>query len=115
VHQGVYATFSGVPDRQAKLWAVVLRAVVHYSHAVDRQRHPTLQPPRTRVDDTILDLTQVSASFDEAFDWLCRGVGHSLTTPRQLRAALQSRPRARQRSSPEAARDMSTTFTRQRS
>jgi hypothetical protein len=115
VHQGVYATFSGVPDRQAQLWAVVLRAVVHYSHAVDRQRHLTLQPPRTRVDDTILDLTQVSASFDEAFDWgmpWCRALADH---PRQLRAALQSRPRARQRSSPEAARDMSTTFTRQRS
>lgn len=26
MHQGVYATFSGVPDRQAQMWAVVLRA-----------------------------------------------------------------------------------------
>jgi hypothetical protein len=138
VHQGVYATYSGVPDRQAQLWAVVLRAgpqavltfrtaaelyglvrepsplihvtvprsqrikpihgaVIHHSEAVDRRRHPTLQPPRTRVEETVLDLTQVSANFDEAFDWLCRGVGRSLTTPRQLRAALQSRPRARWR------------------
>lgn len=138
MHQGVYATFSGVPDRQAQLWAVVLRAgpqaalsfrtaaelyglaregsplihvtvprnqrikpirgaVIHYSHAADRRRHPTLRPPRTRVEDTVLDLTQVSANFDEAFDWLCRGVGRLLTTPGQLRAALQSRPRARWR------------------
>lgn len=122
MHQGVYATFSGVPDRQAQLWAVILRAgpqaalsfrtaaelyglarepsslihvtvprnqrikpisgaVIHYSHAAEHRRHPTLQPPRTLVEDTVLDLTQVSADFDEAFDWLSRAVGRRLTTP----------------------------------
>ena len=47
-------------------------AVIHYSQWVDERRHPGLRPPRTRIEDTVLDLTQVAASFDDAFDWLSR-------------------------------------------
>jgi very-short-patch-repair endonuclease len=54
--------------------------------------------PRTRIEETVLDLTQVSANFDEAFDWLCKAVGRRLTTPNLLWSALHSRPRARWRS-----------------
>jgi hypothetical protein len=56
-----------------------------------------LRPPRTRLEETVLDLTQVAASFDEAFDWLSRAVGRRLTTPAQLRAAIDARPRTRWR------------------
>ncbi len=138
LQRGVYAAFTGTPDRNAELWAAVLRAgaeaalshrtaaelyelarpaagpihltmppgrrarnirgaVVHYSRALDAARHPALLPPRTRVEDTVLDLTQDAASFDEAFDWLCRAVGRRLTTPARLRDSLQARPRARWR------------------
>lgn len=138
MQQGVYATFTGVPDRQAQLWAVVLRAgpqaalsfrtaaelyglcsersplihitvprnlrikpirsaVIHYCHDADRRRHPTLLPPRTRVDDTVLDLAVISTTFDEAFDWLSRAVGRRMTTPARLTAALQTRSKVRWR------------------
>jgi very-short-patch-repair endonuclease len=142
----VYACFSGIPARDAELWAAVLRAgedaalshrtaaelygltrgmsrgmsreppglihvtvpasrragiirggVLHFSRSLERTRHPMLLPPRTRIDDTLLDLAQISATFDEAFDWVCRAVGRRLTTPARLRAALQARPRERWR------------------
>ena len=72
-------------------------AVVHRSRALGTARHPVLLPPRTRVEETVLDLTQSAASFDDAFDWLCRSVGRRLTTPARLRASLQDRPQARWR------------------
>jgi hypothetical protein len=72
-------------------------AVIHYSQWVDERRHPTLRPPRTRLEDTVIDLTLVAASFDEAFDWLSRAIGRRLTTPAQLRAAIEARPRVRWR------------------
>ena len=72
-------------------------AVIHYSQWVDERRHPSLQPPRTRLEDTVLDLTQVGASLDEAFDWLSRAIGRRMTTPAQLHAALDARPRIRWR------------------
>jgi predicted transcriptional regulator of viral defense system len=64
-------------------------AVIHYSEHLDQSRHPALLPPRTRIEDTVLDLAQVAPSFDDAFDWLCRAVGRRLTTPGQLRAACR--------------------------
>ena len=138
LQQGVYATFSGTPDRAARLWAVTLRAgpraalsfrtaaelyglvseetplvhitvpsnqrtrpirgaALHYSAAIDQARHPTLLPPRTRIEVTVLDLIQVSASQDEAVDWICRAVGRGLTTGERLLAALAARSRARWR------------------
>jgi very-short-patch-repair endonuclease len=158
LQRGVHACFSGIPARDAELWAAVLRAgedaalshrtaaelygltrgtsrgttggmsrgtsrctsrkrgalihvtvpvsrragiirggVVHFSRYLERTRHPVLLPPRTRIDDTVLDLAQISATFDEAFDWVCRAVGRRLTTPARLRATLQARPRERWR------------------
>lgn len=72
-------------------------AAVHYSRSLDLTRHPALLPPRTRVEDTVLDLTQVSASRDEAFDWICRAVGNRLTTADRLLQALGARRRVRGR------------------
>lgn len=76
---------------------IIRGGVVHFSRYLERTRHPVLLPPRTRIDDTVLDLVQISATFDEAFDWVCRAVGRRLTTPARLRAALQARPRQRWR------------------
>ncbi len=138
LHHGVYAAFTGIPDRQAQLWAAVLRAgpgatlshwtaaelfgltdeprklihvtvpygrevrpvrgvSVHYSDRAARARHPVLLPPRTRIEDTTLDLTQVADSFDQAFSWLSLAIGRRLTTDGQLLAALELRHRVRWR------------------
>jgi hypothetical protein len=138
LQQGVYATFTGTPSRQALLWSALLRAgptaalshqtaaelhgltdkrstlihitvaavqrvtpitgvVVHHSRALYGTVHPAASPPRTRVEYTVLDLTQSAANIEDAFSWLSRAVGRRLTTAERLREALESRSRVRWR------------------
>jgi hypothetical protein len=40
--------------------------VVHRATAAGRMRHPTGSPPRTRVEETVLDLTHTKATLDGA-------------------------------------------------
>jgi hypothetical protein len=60
-------------------------------------RHPTRLPPQTRIEETVVDLTQVAGSFDEAVGWLTRAVGRRLTTAARIRAVLTRRTRLRWR------------------
>jgi hypothetical protein len=71
--------------------------VIHRTDRIDTIRHPARTPPRTRVGQTILDLTQVSSSFDDAFGWLCKGCGRRLVTPQQIHLAAKTRRRLRWR------------------
>jgi hypothetical protein len=71
--------------------------VVHRSRRIDQARHPVRSPPRTRIEETVLDLTQVAASFDRAFGWLSAACGRRLVMPQQLMAAVTARPRLRWR------------------
>ncbi len=71
--------------------------VIHRSGALDRSRHPALAPPRTRIEDTLLDLAEAARSLDEAISWLSRGCGARLTTAFRLAAAARGRPRLRLR------------------
>jgi very-short-patch-repair endonuclease len=73
--------------------------VIHRSIYASRIRHPTLLPPRTRVEDTVLDLVDVSATFDDACGWVTRACGRGLTTQERLRAAMAARGRLRWRQS----------------
>ena len=144
---GVYADFTGIPPREAQVWAALLRAgpgavvshwtaaerhglvdkpgtaihltvpadrhparwaavpgvVIHRSHLLDQAVHPALAPPCTRVEHTILDLIQASGTFEEAYDWICRGIGRRRTTPARLREAMATRPRMRWRKDLELA------------
>jgi hypothetical protein len=139
LHRGVYATFSGEPNRDAILWAASLwagrDAVLSYHTAAELHRlvdvpsmpihvtipgsrrvtpvrgvlvhrakgaieaaHSTQLPPRTRIEETVLDLTQVANSAEQACGWIVRAVGRRLTTQARISAALQLRPRMRFRS-----------------
>lgn len=71
--------------------------VLHRSRRIDQARHPARTPPRTRIEETVLDLTQAAASFDQAFGWLSAGCGRRLVTPQRLAAAVAARPRLRWR------------------
>jgi hypothetical protein len=138
MRQGVYATFTGEPERAARLWAVLLRAgpdalfshrtaaalfglaadpgePIHLIMPRDRQprpipgvvlhrldraaivRHPVLLPPRTRIEETVLDLVSIARTQDEAFSWVFRATGQRLTTGDRLRSALLTRPKVRWR------------------
>lgn len=113
-HQAA-AELDGLTDRPSKLVHVTIAhnrrvkisadepfrqispIVIHRSEWLAVIRHPARTPPRTRTEHTILDLTQLSASFDDAFSWLCKGCGRRLVTPQQLHAATRTRGKLRWR------------------
>jgi very-short-patch-repair endonuclease len=70
---------------------------IHRSERLAEARHPSRTPPRTRIEETVLDLTQAAKSIDGAFGWLCQACGSRLTTPELLLAALAKRPKVRWR------------------
>ncbi len=138
IHPGVYATFTGVPTRSARLWAAVLSAgpgavLSHQTAAelqgltdkpgdsihvtVPRERHVAAvdgvslhrsgraveavqghaYPPRTRVEETVLDLTQIAKTFDDVCGWVTRAFARELTDETRLRLAMTSRKKLRWR------------------
>lgn len=138
LHTGIYAGFTGKADRQAQLWAAVLRVgshailshesaaelagladkpadlihvmvparqhlrpvpgiVVHRSRRIAVAAHPSLLPPQTVIEETVLDLTQDAAKFDEAFFWVSRACRRALTTPALLRMRMDMRKKMRWR------------------
>lgn len=72
-------------------------AVVHRSRRAVTALHPARNPPQTRVEETIIDLTQVESRLDDAIGWLARGIGARLTTVERLRAAVTERRQMRWR------------------
>ncbi len=139
IHPGVYATFTGVPGRGARLWAAVLWAgqgaalshqtaaelhrlidqaaeMIHVTVPVQRRvkavdgvsLHRSARayeatqghtyPPRTKVEETVLDLTQTAATFDDVCDWVTRAFARNLTDETRLRNAMTKRTKLRWRS-----------------
>jgi very-short-patch-repair endonuclease len=70
---------------------------IHRSERLAEARHPSRTPPRTRIEETVLDLTQTAKTVDGAFGWLCQACGSRLTTPDLLLTALAKRPKVRWR------------------
>jgi hypothetical protein len=140
----VYATYSGKPNRDSLLWAVVLRAgrgavlshetaaelagltdrpaeqvhvtvpanrrvagipgaVVHICGRIGEARHPTRLPPQTRVEETVLDLTQRARCLDDAHAWVANACGRRLTTAQRLLTAMRRRAKLRWRAELAAA------------
>ena len=138
MYPGVYATFTGVPNRGARLWAAVLLAgpgatlshetaaelhrlgdqaadTIHVTiprqrrvrvvegvslHRSDRaaqavQRHT--YPPRTTVEETVLDLAEAATGFDDVCGWVTRAIARDLTDEARLRQAMTARLRMRWR------------------
>ena len=77
--------------------------LVHRSRILDRTRHPVLLPPRTRIEDTVLDLIEEMGEPAARYDMICRAIGGQLTTAPRLRRALGKRTRFRDRREAEAA------------
>lgn len=55
------------------------------------------RPPRTRIEETVLDLTQTAKTFDDVCGWVTRAIARDLTDETSLRAAMTVRPRLRWR------------------
>ena len=54
-------------------------------------------PPRTSIEETVLDLTQAASSFDDVCGWVTRAFARDLTDEGRLRAAMRQRPKLRWR------------------
>lgn len=75
---------------------------VHYSNSVAVRTHPAKAPPRTRLDETVLDLVEEARGAHTAAAWITLAVRKRLTTPRRLAAALAGRKKFRWRRMIEA-------------
>jgi hypothetical protein len=72
--------------------------VVHYALHLDETRHPTLDPPRTRIDDTVLDLVDAPRSRAvDVIDLVLRACQRRLTTANRLAERLEGRRKIRHR------------------
>ena len=71
--------------------------VVHYSARLAAARHPARLPPQTILEETVLDLADLSATAEDAVAWPIRACQRRLTTPDKIVGALQQRNRARWR------------------
>jgi len=71
--------------------------VLHLSARAEQTIHPSRHPPRTRLEDTVIDLCDAAADIDTTVGWVTRAIGRRLTTPDLLRMALEARGRLRWR------------------
>ena len=71
--------------------------VVRISGRVAEATQPGREPPRTSVEETVFDLTELAETFDDACGWITRAVGRRLTTEERLTEALERRKKIRWR------------------
>jgi very-short-patch-repair endonuclease len=83
--------------------------VVHISGRIAEATHPSLLPPRTRLEETVLDLVDQAATFDEALGLACSACQRGLTTVPKIVAAMARRAKLRwRRELAKALRDIGT-------
>jgi very-short-patch-repair endonuclease len=76
---------------------------VHLRSDAAALAHPTRLPPQTRIEETVLDLTQLEGELGDAIGWLARACGRRLTTADRILAAMGRRPKLRWRAELRAA------------
>jgi len=77
--------------------------IIHRSGRILQARHPGRLPPRTRVEETVLDLVGTARTSGDAFEWLFRACGGRHTTPERIHAAMETRKKLRWRAEITAA------------
>lgn len=71
--------------------------VIHRSNQSRPERLPEWKLPRTRIEDTVLDLVAAARTFDEAYSWISRALSQKLVSAEMLREAMGTRRRIRWR------------------
>jgi hypothetical protein len=71
--------------------------VVRSTRGLAARRHPARALPQTRLEETVLDLDEVSSGVDDVVAWLTRASQRRLTTPGRLLAAVEQRSQLRHR------------------
>lgn len=72
--------------------------VLHLSARALDSVHPSGNPPRTRLEETVIDLWEAAGSLDNAVGWVTSAIGRRLSTQDKLRHAMEARKRVRRRS-----------------
>jgi hypothetical protein len=72
--------------------------VVHRSAQFAAAAQLNMSPPRTRIEDTVLDLAEQAQNFEAAFNLACTACRKRLTTAAKLREAMARRGKMRWRS-----------------
>ena len=80
-----------IPD--SRRMASIPGFVIHVSGRACQARQPAMTPARTRVEETVLDLTELAATAEAAYGWMTRALGRRLTTQARLRDAMAIRHR----------------------
>jgi hypothetical protein len=101
------AVLDGLDDREPAVIHVLVPArrrvelepgiSVRRSREVANRGHPVRSPARTRIEETVLDLCEISQRLTEVASWVTRSCSRRLTNPERLRAALAARGRHRWR------------------
>jgi very-short-patch-repair endonuclease len=73
------------------------KIILHRSTRLDQARHPARTPPRTRIEETTLDLIEAAPDIEQALAWLASACGRRLTTPELLLGSMAARSRLRWR------------------
>jgi predicted transcriptional regulator of viral defense system len=71
--------------------------VIRTSSRIGEATQPNRDPPRTTVEETVLDLAHLAKTFDDACGWVTKACGRRLTTEERLRSALAVRKKMRWR------------------
>jgi predicted transcriptional regulator of viral defense system len=100
------AELHGLIDGEAEVISVTIPSdrriatpgiVVRTSSRIGQARQPNREPPRTTVEETVLDLAELATTFDNACGWVTRACGRRLTTEERLQAAMAARKKMRWR------------------
>jgi hypothetical protein len=94
-------------DERARLIHVMIPDARHVKAAEGVRLHRSTRiveavqtqdyPPRTTVEETVLDLTQTARSFDDVCGWVTRAIARELTDEARLKVAMTKRERLRWR------------------
>jgi predicted transcriptional regulator of viral defense system len=71
--------------------------IIRTSGRVKQARQPDRAPPRTSIEETVLDLVQLAPGFDDVCGWITKACAKRLTTEEKLRTALAMRKKMRWR------------------
>jgi Protein of unknown function (DUF559) len=102
------AELIGLTDRKSPVISVTIpnarRVVAPNGVAIHVSRHPQAKwryargiPPHTMTEDTVIDLINASAAFDDAVAWVTAAFARRLTSEHVLRQAIAARSRLRWR------------------
>jgi very-short-patch-repair endonuclease len=84
-------------DRRPAQHRPIRGIVIHRSDQSRFQLVGPFQLPRTRIEDTVLDLVAAAPTFDHAYTWIARAVSRKLVSVDALSEALAVRSRVRWR------------------